>query len=397
MNRRRASLLAIVLFCAPCFGSDALQAGCEKGFARASQKVKGFTITIEPVPGGSQLCRALVAQKKETVFETQAQSIRLKMFGGDMNGDGKPEVVFETDPGDDVGCCLLHVVSLGKTPGLLRTIAKGRFFSVEDRDGDGVYEIWAADAHEFDGFDGLPKGSLEIIPTAVMRFRGSQLGEAGAEFYYFYDSMIARLRVALAAERMKGFLASDGKLAPGSAPDAELAKQRETKGLILSLVEHYLYSGRADRARASLGDLWPSTDVERIWSELLETRKRGVVSQADFTFPAPPPSAECGSPIVNEGVRRVGIDGVTAPKAIRTRDPEYSEAARQARTQGTVVLWIVICADGRVGQVRIQKSLGHGLDQKAIEAVRQWRFEPARKGGAPVAVQVNIEVNFRMW
>ncbi len=387
----------MTLCCLSCFGSDTTQLGCEKGSGRASEKVKGFTITIEPAHEGTQLCRAAVAKKMEIVFETHARSIRLKMFGADMNGDKQPEVALETDSGAETDCCALHVVSLVRPPGLLRTITKGRYFTVEDRDGDEIYEIWAGDADGFDGFDGLSKGELDIIPTAVLRFRNSQLGDAGAEFFYFYDSMIARLRIAIAAERMKGFLASDGKLAAGANESAEFAKLRETKRLILSLVEHYLYSGRSDRARASLGDLWPSADVERIWSELLETRKRGIVSQVDFTFPVPPPLPGCGSPIVNEGFRRVGIDGVTPPKPIRTPDPGYTEVARRARVQGMVVLWVVICEDGRVGSVRVQKSLGDGLDQKAIEAVRQWKFEPARKNGAPVAVQVNIEVNFRLY
>ncbi len=396
MKPRLAAVLVMALCCLRCFGAETRPRACEKGSGTVREKVKGFTITIDPVPGGSQLCRALISKKTVTIFATQAPSIRLKMFGGDMNGDKQPEVAVETDSGATTACCVLHVISLGKPPGLLRTISKGRYFSVEDRDGDRLYEIWAGDADGFDGFDGLQKARMEIIPTAVLRFRGPQLGDAGAEFYYLYDSMIARLRVALAAERMKGFLASDGKLADGPNGDADLAKLRETKGLILNLAEHYLYSGRADRARASLGDLWPSADVERIWSLMQDTRKRGIVSQVDFTFPMPPPFEGCGSLISSETVGRVGR-GTTPPKPIKTGDPEYSEAARKAALQGTVVLWAVICADGRVGDVRIQKSLGHGLDQKAIEAVRRWRFEPARKDGVPVPVQVNIEVNFRLF
>lgn len=78
-------------------------------------------------------------------------------------------------------------------------------------------------------------------------------------------------------------------------------------------------------------------------------------------------------------------------------DPEYSEEARQAKYQGTVVLWVVIGADGRAHQVRVQRSLGMGLDEKAIEAVRQWRFQPSMKDGQAVAVQVNVEVNFRLY
>ena len=96
------------------------------------------------------------------------------------------------------------------------------------------------------------------------------------------------------------------------------------------------------------------------------------------------------------GVYRVG-GGVSAPRAIYAPDPEYSEEARKAKYQGTIVLWTVIGPDGRVHDTRVQRTLGMGLDQKAIEAVRKWRFQPAMKDGHPVAVQVNIEVNFRLY
>lgn len=96
------------------------------------------------------------------------------------------------------------------------------------------------------------------------------------------------------------------------------------------------------------------------------------------------------------GAYRVG-GGVSAPHAIYDPDPEYSEEARNAKYQGTVVLWVVVGADGKARDIRVQRSLGMGLDEKAIEAVRRWKFEPAMKDGQPVAVQVNIEVNFRLY
>jgi TonB family protein len=96
------------------------------------------------------------------------------------------------------------------------------------------------------------------------------------------------------------------------------------------------------------------------------------------------------------GAYRVG-GGVSAPKALYAPDPEYSEEARKAKYQGTVVLWMVVGADGRPQQVRVQRSLGMGLDEKAIEAVRQWKFEPAKLNGQSVPVQINVEVNFRLY
>ena len=99
---------------------------------------------------------------------------------------------------------------------------------------------------------------------------------------------------------------------------------------------------------------------------------------------------------IGGGPYRVG-GGVSAPRILYQPDPEYSEEARKAKYQGTVVLWVVVGPDGRTKDIRVQRSLGLGLDEKAIEAVKLWKFEPARKDGQPVAVQINVEVNFRLY
>jgi len=96
------------------------------------------------------------------------------------------------------------------------------------------------------------------------------------------------------------------------------------------------------------------------------------------------------------GVFRVG-GGVSAPRAIYQPDPEYSEEARKAKYQGVVVLACVIGPDGRPRDIRIVRNLGLGLDEKAIEAVKTWRFEPAKKDNQPVAVIVNVEVAFNLY
>ena len=96
------------------------------------------------------------------------------------------------------------------------------------------------------------------------------------------------------------------------------------------------------------------------------------------------------------GVFKVG-GGVSAPRGIYTPDPQYSDEARKAKYQGTVTLWLIVGADGRPRDVKVARSLGMGLDQKAVEAVRTWKFEPALKDGHPVAVQINVEVNFRLY
>ena len=87
---------------------------------------------------------------------------------------------------------------------------------------------------------------------------------------------------------------------------------------------------------------------------------------------------------------------MTPPKAKYTPEPDFSEEARKAKYQGTVLLAIVVTANGVASDLKVVKSLGLGLDEKAMEAVRQWKFKPGYKDGKPVAVAATIEVNFRL-
>ena len=88
--------------------------------------------------------------------------------------------------------------------------------------------------------------------------------------------------------------------------------------------------------------------------------------------------------------------GVKPPVPIYRPDPEYSEEARKAKYQGTVILGIVVDEGGVPQDVHVLKPLGMGLDEKAIEAVEKWRFRPGIKDGNPVKVTAKIEVNFRL-
>lgn len=95
------------------------------------------------------------------------------------------------------------------------------------------------------------------------------------------------------------------------------------------------------------------------------------------------------------GVYRAG-NGVSKPELIHKVEPEYSEEARKAKFQGVVVLYIVVDQNGNAVNPRVMKSLGLGLDEKAMEAVKQWKFKPGYKDGKPVAVAATVEVNFRL-
>ncbi|HSB15606.1 MAG TPA: energy transducer TonB [Bryobacteraceae bacterium] len=95
------------------------------------------------------------------------------------------------------------------------------------------------------------------------------------------------------------------------------------------------------------------------------------------------------------GVFRVG-GGVSAPTLVFKVEPEYSEEARKAKFQGTVVLYCEVTERGTCQNVKVLRALGLGLDEKAIEAVKKWKFRPGAKDGKPVTVAATIEVNFRL-
>ena len=98
---------------------------------------------------------------------------------------------------------------------------------------------------------------------------------------------------------------------------------------------------------------------------------------------------------IGGGVYRVG-GGVSNPSVLFKVDPEYSEEARKAKYSGTVTLAVVVDAEGHARDIHVVKSLGMGLDEKAIEAVEKWKFKPGMKGGQAVNVRATIEVNFRL-
>lgn len=97
------------------------------------------------------------------------------------------------------------------------------------------------------------------------------------------------------------------------------------------------------------------------------------------------------------GMFRAGVNGVGQPACIYCPNPDYSDEARKAKYQGSVLLDVIVTADGRVIDPRVLKGPGLGLEEKAIAAVKTWKMRPASgPNGRPVACRVNIEVVFRL-
>ncbi len=96
------------------------------------------------------------------------------------------------------------------------------------------------------------------------------------------------------------------------------------------------------------------------------------------------------------GLFHVG-GGVSAPTLIYSVDPEFSDEARRAKYQGVCVVTVIVDAQGNVQRPRVSRPLGMGLDEKAIEAVKQYRFKPAQLQGHAVPVEISVEINFRIY
>jgi TonB family protein len=97
-----------------------------------------------------------------------------------------------------------------------------------------------------------------------------------------------------------------------------------------------------------------------------------------------------------KGVYRAG-GSVEAPRVLYQPDPEYSEEARKKKRQGAVTLRLIVGADDLTSDVCVLRAAGSGLDEKAVEAVKAWRFEPGTKDGLPVPVLLSVDTTFRLY
>ena len=92
-----------------------------------------------------------------------------------------------------------------------------------------------------------------------------------------------------------------------------------------------------------------------------------------------------------------GNGGGTKPRLIYGPEPGFSEQARKAGVEGVILLKVTVDASGDVADVKVVKGLGSGLDEKAIEAVRTWKFKPGTEDGTPVRSEIDVEVSFHLF
>jgi TonB family protein len=152
-----------------------------------------------------------------------------------------------------------------------------------------------------------------------------------------------------------------------------------------------------------------STSARSYKSQSDSSPARGEGTQVAFSWDRyqaapfsakPAPQAEQQIPIDPDAsgparVYRIG-DGVSSPGVVEKQDPQYSDEARLAKLAGTSVISLVVDEKGSARNLRVTRSLGLGLDEKAVEAISRWKFRPGMRQGVPVAVAATIEVNFHL-
>ncbi len=151
-----------------------------------------------------------------------------------------------------------------------------------------------------------------------------------------------------------------------------------------------------------------------VWSFPLRARTQGSVATSQIAkapveseskaaanpLPASASASPSPDPRPNknekEKIFKVGGD-VVAPVPIYKPEPGYTPEAKKAKLEGTVLMWLTIDASGNVRDVRVQRALGGGLTESAVNTVRTWKFKPATKRGKPVPVEVMVEVTFKFF
>jgi TonB family protein len=137
----------------------------------------------------------------------------------------------------------------------------------------------------------------------------------------------------------------------------------------------------------------PDEDVATVmpdfWKNYFESKKpRTSPATLEPTIPS--------LPLTQQPVYRVG-GGISAPRATFAPNPPYSDLARQAGYNAVVVLWLIVDANGLPERIWIARPAGMGLDEQAVHTVQMWKFDPSKKDGRPVSVQINVEVSFRLY
>ena len=234
-----------------------------------------------------------------------------------------------------------------------------------------------------DGFDpGTPDGQFGPRTRAAIRAWQAARGAATTGYLDEVQAELLRSAAALQPEAPAGVEGSEF-FTRGSHQD-EVLRLQGTPDSITALFDSEIW-------RYGFSSVTISTRSREVteWSNRDRNLRVRLV-------PGPPSSGPLRAAEPAPGaVFRPGTD-IVNPRLLREVRPQYTAEALRAKITGTVFLEMVVLPDGTVGDVRITRSLDPGLDEEAVKAARQWVFEPGTRLGEPVAVQVNLALDFNL-
>ena len=260
------------------------------------------------------------------------------------------------------------------------------------------------------------------ITGSVVEISATERPSAGVAYLYTIQAGTREFVIRLQAVRTaNGPAGAHGPVAPRINVGEEITFAPEgTQAWILSedmeyqcrvLRQRLLKTSATGTPRVPPQESKPPTQDEKTGGGSSTPGNSGEQRPAIETPPAPlatPTSISAGDPAHNAGTARnstattttsmkvAASPGVKAPALLYKVQPEYAEEARKAGLQGAVILSVDVGTDGFARNVKVVRSLGMGLDEKAIEAVQKWKFRPGSKDGNPVIVAATIQVNFRL-
>ncbi|HEY6388014.1 MAG TPA: energy transducer TonB [Candidatus Acidoferrum sp.] len=216
-----------------------------------------------------------------------------------------------------------------------------------------------------DTIEGLPVKGTRVTQTYAAGALGNdRLLTIVTEYWY-----AAELRLNLLTKR------TDPRYGVQTVRVTELQRQ-EPDATLFAIGDDYKVVNEAGPTQVAQG---PGATDERVSNEKSATSTAGASGGA------------------LAGIARPGVAGVTVPACVYCPDPSFTDAARAAKFNGSVVLQVVVTADGHAENISVVRKAGYGLEQSAIETVRKWQFRPAKgPDGNPVATVVPIEVTFRI-
>ena len=254
------------------------KSGCRAGEGRVTKKVAGFEIVLGRDPDDETheaSCQATVFDPdQKAIFTEHDWGFFIVLAGEDVNGDGVSDVILEGYSGGAHCCWTYYFISLGAHPGRITQFENQRDLSAFRNPKNGRIEFATLDG-AFDYFDDLCHACTPF-PAVYLRLDGSRFVDIGPEHIADYDEIITEQKKTLTARELQRFRALQTK-------PTEAEGKGETIFKVLTIVFAYLYSGREAQAHRALQDMWPPSDLERMWELILETRRNGVLS---YTPPA---------------------------------------------------------------------------------------------------------------